>query len=290
VRLLFTIPHYFNPSGDRRHGSGRAAPETRAAALDACILALHRNFGRRQAMIDIARRQVLPANEGAAHDIDVLVHAQPEHHLLHRVSAAAGLFEARTVGETDPRLIGFACHETLRERLGGYDFYCYLEDDLVCRDPWHFAKLRWFAGLVGDGSLLQPNRFEAGVEGGRMRKVYVDGDLRPEVTAPFQSVEIDRRIRGQALGRTLLLERALNPHAGCFFLNAEQMKRWAEAPHFLDRDTRFIGPLESAATLGIMRSFKVYKPARNSANFFEIEHQDDAFSRLAGTLKGPPAT
>jgi hypothetical protein len=77
-----------------------------------------------------------------------------------------------------------------------------------------------------------------------------------------------------------VIERALNPHSGCFFLTAAQMKRWAESAHFLDRDTRFIGPLESAATLGIMRTFKVYKPARNSANFFEIEHRDDAFIRM----------
>ncbi len=29
------------------------------------------------------------------------------------------------------------------------------------------------------------------------------------------------------------------------------MKEWASKPYFLDRDTSFIGPLESAATLGI---------------------------------------
>ncbi|WP_207436498.1 hypothetical protein, partial [Sabulibacter ruber] len=43
-------------------------------------------------------------------------------------------------------------------------------------------------------------------------------------------------------------------------------------PFFLDRDASFVGPLESAATLGIMRSFKIYKPHESCANFLEIHH------------------
>ena len=46
------------------------------------------------------------------------------------------------------------------------------------------------------------------------------------------------------------------------------------------RDTSFVGPLESAATLGIMRTFKVYKPARENANFLEVEHYGRRFSSL----------
>jgi hypothetical protein len=38
---------------------------------------------------------------------------------------------------------------------------------------------------------------------------------------------------------------------------------------FFDRDTSFIGPLESAATLGIMRAFRIYKPAPEHAAFLE---------------------
>ena len=31
------------------------------------------------------------------------------------------------------------------------------------------------------------------------------------------------------------------------------MSHWVSQPHFLDHASRFIGPLETAATLGIMR-------------------------------------
>ena len=50
------------------------------------------------------------------------------------------------------------------------------------------------------------------------------------------------------------------------------MESWASKPYFLDRDISFAGPLESAATLGIMKTFRVYKPAPASAGFFEIRH------------------
>ena len=48
------------------------------------------------------------------------------------------------------------------------------------------------------------------------------------------------------LGNRVAFRRTLNPHAGSFFLSAAQMEHWARQPYFLDRDTRFIGPLESA--------------------------------------------
>ena len=39
----------------------------------------------------------------------------------------------------------------------------------------------------------------------------------------------------------------------------------------------FGGPLESAATLGVIRHFRAYKPARENAGFLEIEHLDPRY-------------
>jgi hypothetical protein len=66
------------------------------------------------------------------------------------------------------------------------------------------------------------------------------------------------------------------------------MAHWAAQPYFLDRDTSFIGPLESAATLGIMRAFKVYKPAPPNAGFLEIQHFGTAYLSLL--RRKPPRT
>lgn len=81
----------------------------------------------------------------------------------------------------------------------------------------------------------------------------------------------------------IVFRRALNPHSGCYFLNSRQMQHWIEQPYFLDRDTSFVGALESAATLGIMRAFKIYKPAPQHGNFLEIQHFGTAFLSLIGS-------
>jgi hypothetical protein len=173
--------------------------------------------------------------------------------------------------------LGFECHAVLRGGLDKYDYFAYLEDDLIARDPWMFVKLAWFTSQLGDDVLLQPNRFEVAPLLGLVHKAYIDGDLPGEATVPFQDVLERSEATGSLLGTTVTFERAKNPHAGCFFLNARQMETWTQQPYFLDRDTSFIGPLESAATLGIMRTFRVYKSAQESAGFLEIEHFGTGF-------------
>jgi hypothetical protein len=58
------------------------------------------------------------------------------------------------------------------------------------------------------------------------------------------------------------------------------MAHWVRQPYFLDRDTSFVGPLESAATLGIMPAFHVYKAAVSNAGLLEIEHCGNRLLRL----------
>lgn len=50
----------------------------------------------------------------------------------------------------------------LRNRLGDHDFYGYLEDDWIWRDPWLFQKLACFDKQLGDDVLFQPKRYKVG--------------------------------------------------------------------------------------------------------------------------------
>ena len=170
----------------------------------------------------------------------------------------------------------------LRDALGRYDYYAYLEDDLILLDPCFFHKLAWFDSIAGFESLLQPNRYEV-ADSMVARKVYVDGDLRPRVTSGVREVQASPEITAEAFGAPVRFRPALNPHSGCYFLTAEQMTYWAGQSYFLDRDTSFIGPLESAATLGIFRAFSVYKPVREQAGFLEIQHVGTQFLNQVGT-------
>jgi hypothetical protein len=275
MRILVAIPHYYGRSSALSpdgawHGSVSQEPRVRIAALSACISALHQLYGPAQYLIDHVTRRAMPANERTSGRVEVIVCTTGEDHLLDRLSLPTGSFIHRPT-DCRPALLGFECHAALRERLGDHDYYAYLEDDLIAHDPWLFVKLGWFTASLGDGVLLQPNRYEVGPLG-PVHRAYIDGDLPVEVTAPFQNLEVAPVATGQLLGRTVTFQRPKNPHAGCFFLNARQMETWAGRADFLDRDTGFVGPLESAASLGVMRTFRVYKAAAADAGFLEIQH------------------
>ena len=281
MRLLFTIPHFFgrNPSSavSARHGS-LGKPEDRLLALTRCIGALRQLYGASQCVMQLSRKQTDKANQDTAADIDIVVCVSGDRHLLDRMTAMDGQFERRATDE-NPHMLGFQCRQVLAERHGGYDYYGYLEDDLILHDPCLFVKLAWFNGHVGQDALLLPNRFERST-GPLVHKAYVDGDLKRHLTAPFQNVDDCPWLQGEPMGRRVVFRRPLNPHSGCYFLNPLQMEAWIKSPWFLDRDTSFIGPLESMATLGVMRTFKIYKPAPENANFLEIEHYGSRFISL----------
>ncbi|WP_165219282.1 calcium-binding protein [Aquisphaera insulae] len=280
MRILVAIPHYFDAAGSSpesfRHGSLSRDPAPRAAALTACLSALRQTFDGPQVMIDLATRRAVPANHRfVASKLDIVVCTTRGCHLLSGLSIPRDDYMHQPA-DVEPLLLGFECHAALHERIGDYDYYAYLEDDLVVTDPWFFAKLAWFHDQVGVESLLLPNRYE--VASGRVaRKAYLDGDLAPEVTAPFQDPTDRPELRSSFLGVDARFVRPLNPHCGGFFLSLDQMRRWALRPDFLDRDCSFIGPLESAASLGMMRTFRVYKPAPEVASFLEIAHHGTGF-------------
>lgn len=282
MKALFVIPHYFRPVGaapdGRAHGSVGRDPRPRVDALAACLTAVREVAAPRACVLSHADRQarLLPGHPTA----DVVICTAGDNHLLGSLPpAVTGWTHHPTVA--DPPLLGYEGHAVLRDRLGQYDYYCYLEDDILLTDPWHFRKLDWFNRQFGDGRLLQPNRFEAGPHP-LVDKMYVDGDLPAEATAGLRPPANPAELSADVLGRPVVFRTTTNPHAGCFFLSAAQMERWARSPYFLDRSAAFVGALESAATLGMMRTFEVVKPAGETADFFEVRHHGTAYLGMVG--------
>jgi hypothetical protein len=106
----------------------------------------------------------------------------------------------------------------------------------------------------------------------------------------LQQIEEERHIVATALGERLVFQRVDNPHSGCFFVNAAQLAHWAAQPDFAAPSTRLFGPLESAATLGIIQYFRAYKPARENAAFLEIEHLDHRYlGKILHPIPGEPS-
>ena len=287
-RILFVIPHYYGP-GNGFYGSTVAEASRRILALERVITGLHQCLGSRQAFL-LSLHQYIPgkgngeliqANTTLASTLDVIVCTTGEAHVANRLSIPDALYQHRPTGSEAMKL-GFACHEVLREHLGKYDWYCYLEDDLLITDPLFFQKLEWFLSAHGEETTLSPHRFERSVTE-PLLKLYHDGSVRPDFTATWQDVTDRQFVESEMLGLKLRFERWPNPHSGCFFLSARQMKTWIAQPHFGDGDSSFAGPLESAASLGIIKTFRQYKPSPASAGFLELEHLHPRY--LGETLK-----
>jgi hypothetical protein len=96
--------------------------------------------------------------------------------------------------------------------------------------------------------------------------------VRPDFSAAWQDVSDRQFLESNLFGTTMRFERWPNPHSGSFFLTAAQMEKWASQPYFGDEDSSFAGPLESAASLGIIKTFRQYKPSPVNAGFLELEH------------------
>lgn len=288
MRLLFTIPHFFDGSRDgsakpdsdkpNKYASQTSTSSERVNAVRETVYSLHQTFGHSQAMIELANRRTVPANGDAKHEIHVVMAVSGNSHLLNETVFSPEMCQTMPI-DGDPMHLGFHCHNIMRDRWGNYDYYGYLEDDLALTDPWFFEKLRWFNGHVGDEKVLLPNRFER-ANSAVYKKCYLDGDLADHVTTPFQDISKEPELSSTVMGKSIRFARPRNPHSGCFFLNASQMKTWINRPDFGTPTSDFVGPLESAASLGVMKTFQVYKPAIENANFLEIEHYGTRFSDL----------
>jgi len=273
MRILFAIAHYHKVKSEGLYGSVVQDAQIRADALRAQITSIHALFGRSQCLIEHHRRRTLTVNEREKNYAQIVVCTTQGHHTLDLVLKNE---DPRIIHHLEtgapPMMLPFETHALLANNLRHeYDYYCYLEDDLIFLDPLFFQKLQWFVKHAGDDCILQPNRFEYG-PGYGFRKGYVDGPLIARATEKWQNMKDRPLLVGSCFDHDVKFAKTLNPHAGSFFLTRKQMQYWASRPWFLDRDTSFIGPLESAATLAMMKTFRVYKPAPENADFLEIQH------------------
>jgi hypothetical protein len=272
MRILCAIPHYYRATSDAAHNRSHQprARQERLNALVATVASLHQTFGSRLYGLDHHSAAAWQAAPSIRHDLDIVICTAGDDHLLEALPSVELLYRHHAAA-VDPVMLGFECHRLLRDGAGHYDYYAYVEDDIAVSDPLFFRKRRLFDGLFGPTALLQPNRFETRPDG-PVHKLYVDYHLRPAVTASYQDLADQPRLHMPFIDETIVFERTSYPSAGCFFLNAQQLEIWSKGAHFLDGDTSYLSPLDSAATLSVMKTFRVYKPVLDQAWFLEVRH------------------
>lgn len=279
MRILALIPHFWRHD-KREYGSNAANPLPRTLALRNLIMALHGHFGRNQAIIK-SETSIEPVAEDAQSVVIPCIFTHGPHHLLEHLHLPDWAFRQIPCGG-EPMHLGFRAHEFLKHQVGRFDWYCFMEDDLVIEDSLFFQKLIWWQQIVGPEHVLLPNRYELAMIEPKPNKLYVDA--RVGRAPQFWPDRQNGVFEGQVMGIKLRFERVINPHSGCFFISDAQLRMLIESPGFLDYDMSFVGPLESAASLAIMKRFRVYKVMEPHLHFFEIRHHATRFvNRLSIT-------
>ena len=288
MRLLFAVVHYYK-AGDGRHGSLAADPGPRIEALRRLILQLHRLYGQPAGLLNHRQRRVDGVDDGGG-PVDLRICVSGDCHVLDRLSDCEGLYRREACHPEDPRLLGFeaqrvlleACHaaETAGE---AFDYVAFLEDDILLTDADFFLKLRSFNRAFGDHYLLMPNRIETMEHRGQLRRFYIDGDYNPAASAAYRHSTEKLPVLPH-LGEMVRFEQPSNLHSGCFFLNRKQARTYARSGHAAAIDISFHGPLESAATLGMLKTFQVMKPASENGRFLTVEHGGRNFMGLVPLL------
>ena len=282
MRILVAVVHYWDPDGNGQHGSLRPNPRPRIEAFQDQLLALQR-MGARQAQLNIQSMTADPANSQLQHTIDIKVITDGVHHVLDRLDTPyRGLFQMVVTEPKSPKHLGFEAQRFLASRLDQeYDLYAYFEDDLVVLDPWFFRKIDWFRSQVGDECVVFPHRIELAPDPHPVDRFFIDGPM-PELELRQILPEPEAAIGVQWPGGTLYFESPRNPHSGCFVLSRAQLHYWINQPHWQDCDCSWVSPLESAATLGIAKTFRLFKPVMAQASWLEIQHWGTSFHCLLG--------
>lgn len=281
MRILITIPHYFGSGPDHYSSTAMSHREVRLNALRRCITSLHQLFGT-PAAVKGYDRTIKTIAGCSQNELSIIICTYGEQHLLHDLKLDQSCFKQTACCVDNPMQLGFCCHTALKEHIGSFDWYCYLEDDLVIQDPFFFEKLTLFNHAAGQlPCLALPHRYELS-EHSLPRKIYIDGDLWPDNAAVMNRLRLpgcpaEIQLTCPPNGVVDFLP-AQNPHAGCFFLTEPQLRQLAEQAWFGKPLSGLAGPLESAATLPLMTLFNIYKPALNAAAYFEIQHASQTYT------------
>jgi hypothetical protein len=295
LRVRVVMPHYFReqPEGSG-YGSGRRGQRlARGLALGRALhalLALQRS--EQDLVLNIGRRHLdrtPPLSSGgrtlAPLQLELNVFTHGGHALQEILALFTGQIRLHQVELEDPRTLALAARDFLIAAEPAADLHLYLEDDLVIDDPLFVDKQLWFLQRCSHRAVLMPHRQER-IPGRGGQRLLVDGPLRDEFIGRFTKPQTQVAKGRFWTGEEVSFDRSANPHSGLFCLDRLQVEQLRGTA--LPREG-FIGPLETAATLTVLRHFDVLKPSLASRQFLRVEHGHPSFTAYASqwSIGGP---
>jgi len=177
--------------------------------------------------------------------------------------------------ECDPMFVEFRLQEEFVERVEKFDWFLFIEDDIVLYDAFVLEKLEKFNLQSGyETAILYPNRLEMYQGTKRYIDLIIESDLSWN---QLSSVEIEG----------VKFAEFNNPHSAFYCLSRKQMKHWIKSGRVFKNQVVNVGPLESAATFCLLECFSIYKPHPSNLNYFEVRHYDSKYSKLYPEPESP---
>ena len=278
MKILVVIPHYYyaQSEGARFRSLRPSAMEPRTRILEEVIGRLQLYFGGKAFGAIHSKKSFIPIDDEC--EIDIRFVTVKDRHLLGHARIPADSFTHVEV-DIDPLTLGFHAHKLLLENAGKYDYYCYLEDDILIEDPDLFLKIGYLnrsAAMAGiTDALFQPQRYESALGLGTQEKQLYNSIVMDYQTEIRPS---SANLATEYLGRRVHFELTTLPHAGCFFLNEQQLNKLKGKENFGKLDRMWVTPLDTAATYAIGMNFKVYKPTLKDYLFLAVRHGCEVIS------------
>lgn len=282
MRILVVLAHYYKQNHEWKHACGLYAPEERARVVSEAINSLYRLFvlnnmctyydGNHDGRSAFRLEQ---SNQYYKHELKVIICTTSSgEHLLNCLTVPQDSFQWVKVNIDDPRYLPYSCHRVLYNEFmntRGYDYYCYMEDDCIIRDELFFQKLKWFETTFGSKNILQPHRYSV-TTSPEYKKVYGEPELAESYISYWVDLKKNPQLSAEVLGEQITFYKTRNPHCGAFFLSDKQFEIMCNTKGYGQLEAEFESPIESAATLMLMRAFNVYRVDFKWASFFEMEH------------------
>jgi hypothetical protein len=252
-RVLAVVTHVTDPSSDRALGVERLAQ-----TLDGLL----ESFDHARVTLVL---NTLPGRH-------VVADLPPHQRSLLAIRERVGV---------EPMFVGFEAQEEFVRRADEFDWFFYLEDDLVLGDSLVLEKLDYFNDGAPASAVLLPHRYELW----NGRKSYID--LRSR-RSPGEHRSTNR-LTTIAIADWKFAEFA-NPHSGCYCLSRRQLGRWLDAGRHWYGLSSYVGPRESAATGCLEECFRIYKPHPDNMNFLEIRHLGTKYAEFYANVHGVDAS
>ena len=141
MRILFAIAHYCQfLDKTALYASLKTQSEIRLNNLSNCIASLYQTFSPFQSVISSINSSAFLANQIEANEIDIIICTTQGNHLLESLTISNYYYQHYPT-QVEPFLLGFECQKILSENIEKYDYFCFLEDDIIIQDPLFFNRI-----------------------------------------------------------------------------------------------------------------------------------------------------